>query len=187
MSEIAPESPFGIDYRFYGVGSQDVYFLKQLIQSYPEWTTVIEFGTYLGLTALWMGQILEQQHGRLITIDFHDGRHDQVVQHWLPNMVFYTENLLCSPCNFAVAQLITESHPCLVIMDNGNKPLEVQRYAPFLFPGSAFAVHDFGPTREIGEICPNDLTGLFSRIAFTPILEQEAEKMESRFRCWQRT
>ena len=175
----------------YGVGvPNDTGFLGLLLVTHPEWATVIEFGTYWGLTSLWLGTLLRESGRQLITLDYADGRAPAVKGAWLPNMEFFTQDLLVSPLNQAVSSIIQTRAPCLVIMDNGNKPVEVNRYAPFIQPGSAFCVHDWGKASKglnhDGEVCLDDIQETLTTCNYQPVLHAEAEEMRSHFRCWAR-
>jgi len=59
----------------------------------------------------------------------------------------YLEDVLESP-NERVLKLMNRGRT-LLLCDNGNKPKEVNTYARFLKRGDAFAVHDFGLSRQV--------------------------------------
>src|ERR1035437_1196591 len=90
---------FGIRADYFGVEPQDVQFLGQLITGHPEWTTVIEFGTYCGVTALFMGLLMQEHGGQFVTIDQADNRIKKVQQAWLPNMEMHCMDILETPRN----------------------------------------------------------------------------------------
>jgi hypothetical protein len=185
-----PCALFGISAENYGVEAQDIQFLGMLIEAHPKWRNIIEFGTYTGLTALFMGLMLQDRNGILMTIDQGDSRPETVRKAWLPNMMTHTMDILEKPHNPGIESMILSMSPCLVVMDNGNKIQEVNSYAPIIPVGSAFCVHDFGTTSQgpqpNGEVCLADIRETLDTYHYMPVMHEEAQSVSTLFRCWVR-
>ena len=129
---------------------------------HTEWpSVVIELGTGTGAFSLYLASYCFAHGFKFRTYDLGDKPHP----HQRPN----------ARCLEAVVRLGGEVRiadvfdpeiveeiglalrdPCLVYCDNGDKPREIQTYAPLIPVGSFIGVHDFGTEVSQGDI---DLSG----------------------------
>lgn len=120
---------------------------------------IVEFGTAMGLTSLYLGMAAKLRDGELITYDYIDVdcRDDRVKTAWLDNMHFKQADILstreecpsrssiqrdgkCTPCTSDVAKDVASAN--IFLVDNGEKIHETSVYAKFLNVGSIIIVHD---------------------------------------------
>lgn len=80
---------FGVDYSMQQFGHGDTIMLTWILDKYrsapPDFT---EFGTFGGVTALYLGMAARLRGGSLYTFDISDDRSQEVKNAWLPNMKF---------------------------------------------------------------------------------------------------
>ena len=77
MFGYAPESGTSVLMRH-----ADWMFLDMVLASKPEWTNLVETGSYYGLTSLYLGVIAKLRGGQLHTFDNIDQRKREVVEAW---------------------------------------------------------------------------------------------------------
>ena len=124
------------------VKHEDWLFLDALLASKPEWTNLIELGTYYGLTSLYLGIIAGLRGGQVHTFDNIDQRKREIVKMWPDNIHFCHEDIL-KQSNGELVRWLRKPYT-FAFLDNGNKPAEVCIYAKHLYPNSGFVAHNFG-------------------------------------------
>ena len=136
-------------------GHGDRIFLDLVFARHPELRHAVEFGTYKGETALFLGMVTRTRGGALTTFDIEDHRRPEVRRGWLDNMHFAREDLLTAP-NAAVIAALTDpaTSPKLVLIDNGDKLREAKMYARHIPVGSGFAVHDWDQEISAASLAP---------------------------------
>jgi cephalosporin hydroxylase len=101
---------------------------------------VVELGTDRGGFAAFLADLVRPWGGQVYTFD--------IEAKFLPSLLDEFRNL-----HFVQADVLAERHPAIVervvqpgvllYCDNGNKPREVELYAPLLPVGSLLGVHDY--------------------------------------------
>ena len=120
---------------------------------------IVEFGTAMGLTSLYLGLASKLRAGTFITYDYLDTdcRDKRVISAWLDNMSFKQADILstreecaqrstsqreglCVPCNRGVANDVSRAD--FLLVDNGEKIHEASVYAKYMKVDSVLIVHD---------------------------------------------
>ncbi len=159
---------------------------------------VVEFGTAMGLTSLFLGVTAKLRRGNLVTYDYIDVdcRDERVKHAWLDNMSFKQADILstrqecpqrgslqrdgqCVPCNASVAVDVFNTD--FLLIDNGEKIHEAALYAKYMKIGSILMVHDHcGPQwTEPYEYTP-------TKLGFKPQYGDYFASMGSCIRAWVR-
>lgn len=126
----------------------DFYLWENLLNAHPELRSIVELGTgeagfsrYLHLQAESRG--LEFATFDRVRMDGHD------------QPGFHQLDIFADPAK--VAGFLRS--PAVLFCDNGDKPREVQVFAPFLEPGDLLVVHDYGT-----EFFPRHIPPMLTRI-----------------------
>lgn len=111
--------------------------------------SIVDIGTGVGGMALFLAVQAFTRDMRHTTIDKNRICDDRVVR--LLHDLGTSDRLLHAFKDVdAISRIIVEQpRPLVLFCDNGDKPREVELYAPSLRPGDFLAVHDWGA--EIGE------------------------------------
>jgi len=120
----------------------DWLFLDMVLASHPEWTNLVETGSYYGLTSLYLGVIAKLRGGQLHTFDNIDQRKREVVEAW-PDCVHFCHEDILESANGELMRWLKKPYT-FAFFDNGHKVAEVVMYAKFLPVGGGFVVHDCG-------------------------------------------
>ena len=133
-----------------GESQHEVEVILQVIQDYKI-TKFVEIGVHEGgLTEFILNKTLCQYLG--IEID------QNIVSQEIKTLVSnHGDKILYTNCMGAPAyteiRSFTQNGRCLVYCDNGNKPMEIERYHTVIRPGSILLTHDFTDgTRNIREL-----------------------------------
>jgi hypothetical protein len=176
----------------------DYIILDFVFGAHQEAANILEFGTALGVTSLYLGMVARMRGGQLVTYDYLDTdcRSASVKKGWLDNMHFKQDDLLatraacktrgpeelagtCVPCSASVARDVAGADVFLV--DNGEKIREASLYAKYLRRGGVIMVHDHcGPWGEAYE-------DLLPPFGFKPVYGPFASHIGSCLRAWVRT
>ena len=139
------------------MGAADRLFLEFVLVKH-QWVHLVEFGTWTGLTSLYLGVSAALKGQSFITYDFKDYRREEVKDTWHPVMEFELVNLLGvepEEDNRPVSDVPEDWQPVLsvvervsrpntlLLVDNGNKKAETRLYCPHLQPESGFLIHDW--------------------------------------------
>lgn len=176
------------------VGYGDRMFLDFILLK--EWKHVVEFGTWTGLTSLYLGISAVLNGWTFITYDFKDYRLPEVKSIWHPVMEFELVNLLGvepEKDNRPVKNVSEEWEPVssvvkrvsrqrvLLIVDNGSKKDEVRLYCSHLQSKSGFLVHDWGE-----EVCMEDIQEIMEQNGFRLMYNEVAELLGTHFRFFEK-
>lgn len=101
---------------------------------------VVELGTDEGGFAAWLADLAAPWGGEVHTFDILDKTKPSLRTAY-PNLRLHVADVLAG-VNADVAALVSQPG-VLLYCDNGNKPLEVELYAPLLAAGSLLGVHDY--------------------------------------------
>ena len=186
------------------MSKSDYVMLDFVFAAHAEAANIVEFGTALGVTSLYLGMVARMRGGELVTYDYlnslagwaTDCRIPSVRKAWLDNMHFKQDDLLatrqacktrgpeelagtCVPCSADVARDVAGADVFLV--DNGDKIREASLYAKYLRRGAVIMVHDHcGPWGEAYE-------ALLPPFGFKPMYGPFASHIGSCLRIWVRT
>lgn len=129
---------------------------------------MLEIGTQFGATSLFFKHHAEVYGFDFLTIDIVEFPEVSRIKELLGGSFHLMDCFTAE-----TIQIVTSvDTPKLVFCDGGNKPLEMQTYAPLLKPGDFIACHDW-----MSEVGPADLTGL-------PIEEIKFEKKNMGNTSW---
>ena len=120
---------------------------------------IVEFGTAMGLTSLYLGIASKLRGGTFVTYDYleTDCRDERVKAAWLDNMLFKQSDILstrqectqrgtaqregvCVPCDEGVAHDVSQAD--FLLVDNGEKIHEASVYGKYMKLQSVIIVHD---------------------------------------------
>ena len=180
------------------MSKSDYIMLDFILAAHADAANIVEFGTALGVTSLYLGMVARMRGGQLVTYDYlnTDCRTASVKRGWLDNMHFKQDDLLatraacktrgpeelagtCVPCSADVARDVAGADVFLV--DNGEKIREASLYAKYLRRGAVIMVHDHcGPWGEAYE-------ALLPPFGFLPVYGPFASHIGSCLRAWVRT
>lgn len=139
----------------------------------------VEVGSGCGLSTLYFAQFCRMRGGYLHAFDRH--RPSAKYQALWPLLAtFHPANVLTEELPELVA-IIRRSH-AFVLLDNGNKPRELELYAKHVPQGSVLAVHDF--QSEVERQC--DWQSIVKDAGLTEYLTDECKEWHSSLRCWRR-
>lgn len=128
------------------VGYSDLIFIDYALEKFSNVKNIIEFGTYFGTTSLYLGMIAKIRNGFFYTVDVEDRRFEDIKNSWLNNMEFIQLDLL-EECHSDHLSCILNKDNSMLIIDNGNKVYEFNKYVPLVPKGTLILVHDWN--REI--------------------------------------
>ncbi len=158
----------------------DLWLWEQVFEQSPQIRGVIELGTLKGgLSQFLLMQAVARGLG-FATLDREDYLFDTPLiralnlrLHWLHCDMWTPEG------RQAIGAMLDDDawHPLLLLCDGGNKPKEVQTFAPLLRAGDIIAVHDWNT-----EFGPGDLTPVEHLLV--PYLIDLYESVESMTRWW---
>jgi len=176
------------------MGHADFIFIDFVLLRRP-WKSIVEFGTWTGLTSLYLGMAARLRQIPFTTYDYKDFRLDEIKMAWLPAMEFQEVNLLggAEPAKEGepigkealpdkiepdadVVQRISRDG-VLLLVDNGNKVVEANSYCPHLKAGSAFMIHDWGC-----EVLRSEIQEMLRDCGFVMEGEDVAEMLGSHLR-----
>jgi len=130
----------------------DLWIMRELIERIrPEF--IIETGTYLGASALYYGDLLDQVgHGQVITIDLHPPEHyleTTRVESEPPKRhrrVRYLRGSSTAPETIELVRSLVRPGSTMVVLDSDHAKrhvlAELRAYAPLVTPGSYLVVED---------------------------------------------
>lgn len=104
---------------------------------------VIEIGCYSGGLSCCLAIAMQNVGGRVWCCDIGDFSEELLEWKRVLPLEFDKMDALSSGGLHTICGLIAENSPCVVLCDDGNKPLEFNTYAPFLKQGDIIAAHDF--------------------------------------------
>ena len=92
---------FGVQFYEQSFGHGDRIFLDFILSSKPQYSSFVEFGTFKGLTSLYLGMSskLRRNAKKFRTFDIKDFRQPHIVTAWMDNMEFTIANLEQIPLN----------------------------------------------------------------------------------------
>ncbi len=115
---------------------------------------IIEIGCYSGGLSCCLAIAMENIKGFVVCIDKNEFCEDLIRWKAILPLVFKRLDVLSVEGIRIISDLISAHSPCVVLCDNGKKPVEFNTYAPFLKKGDIIAAHDyahdpFWPWQEI--------------------------------------
>ena len=175
----------------------DYIMLDFVFRGHRNLKNVVEFGTALGTTTLYLGMVSRMRGGQTTTYDYFktDCRTTEVKRGWLDNMHFKQADLLstrevcvqrenlelaghCTPCDMNIAKDVYKAE--LLLVDNGEKIREASLFAKYLPVGGVVMVHDHcGPYGEPYE-------SILPRHGFIAKYGDFSSIVESCLRVWER-
>ena len=157
----------------------DWLFLDMVLADHPEWTNLVETGTFYGLTSLYLGVIAKLRGGQLHTFDNIDQRRREIVETW-PSVVHFCHEDILEASNGELMRWLKKPFT-FAFFDNGNKAAEVCMYAKHLMVGSGFVVHDCGLEWQ-----ERDIAYPIKEYNFVPILVTEGTELGTSCRAFVR-
>jgi len=139
----------------------------------------VEVGSLTGLSSLYFAQFCRMRGG-----EFHAFDKRQPLQKYRelwPALAMFHQCDVLVEANDEVVQTIEQPHS-FVLLDNGNKPRELELYAKHLPERSVLAVHNFGS--EVDRQC--NWQAIVDAAGLTEYLTDECKEWHSSLRCWRR-
>ena len=158
----------------------DWMFLDMVLATKPEWTNLVETGTYYGLTSLYLGVIAELRGGVLHTFDISDQRRPEVIATW-PDNIHYCNADVLENTNSEVLRWAKKPYTFL-FLDDGDKMAEAHTYCKHLSVGSGCIIHDCGLEWQ-----EKDMDYLIKAYNLTPFLRDVALELGTSCRAFVRT
>ena len=185
---------FGAGHADQAFGRGDTAFLDFVLARHPQFARIVEFGTFRGLTSLYLGMATRLRRPTapppsgsspvtLATFDIEDLRLPSVKAAWLDNMQFYRADLeRAERDREAVARVAWCD---LLFVDGNDKFKEASLYAPGLRLGGGLLMHDWYRHVYGRQVGSQQVQG-FEAIGFVPMYEDVALRLHSVLRFWQR-
>ena len=179
----ASRGVFGVQFYEQSFGHGDRIFLDFILSSKPQYSSFVEFGTFKGLTSLYLGMSskLRRNAKKFRTFDIKDFRQPHIVTAWMDNMEFTIANLEQIPLNQEAVKSVLDAD--FLFVDGGNKHVEAVLYAGLMKVGSGIFIHDYqyenedfdAPTKKFLEL---------EEMGFSPYYEAAALLFNSCGRFW---
>lgn len=154
--------------------------LFELIVSKNKVNHIIEFGTYQGITSLYLGTMAKLKGASFISFDYKDFRSARAKELWNKDMEFECVNLLAKQESSLVLERVKRKRS-FTFIDNGNKELEVKKYVPLMKRGSIVQIHDWKT-----EVAPDFVLPILESNGFKPLYLDFCESIESSSRAFKR-
>lgn len=173
----------GFDFKFspqFGWG--DLMMLDFAYTGHPELVDIVEFGTYSGVTSLYLGLMSHIRKGHFTTFDISEKRHHFIQGAWLSNMEYVELNLLTVPIDPRIIPYVSKEKT-LYFFDNGDKTSECNRFLEFVAKGNknVLCTHDWDV-----EITLNSIQDTLTIHGFEPWAHKHAEMLGSHVRCFRK-
>ena len=198
----AGRSLFGMPFHLVGVGHGDRILLDAALgvakQNFPErGLNIVEFGTFRGVTSLYLGMAAHLWNGRFDTFDIKDMRTQDVKRAWLSNTMhanYLNLEKLPAPQPDGIAARTVKSADFFFV-DGGHKDLEVYMYNHYATVGTVMYVHDmdyvqyhsmfsFQTLHENNKGSLYIIYDILKTFGWRPILTQTAVEVNSCGRVW---
>ncbi|MCD6149053.1 hypothetical protein J7J18_06805 [bacterium] len=156
MSVLERLSP---DNRLFGIPIQHSFaslYILDLVFDQFDFAQVVELGTYRGALSTFLWLECQVRGHRFLSVDRADKRVTDLFP-FLRGDIFE-----CQRTKLRIFEFLGQA-PSFLYCDDGNKPREIQVYAPVLPPRSVLGVHDWGT-----EISEKDVSFL-ADLSFHPI------------------
>lgn len=156
----------------------DMMFMEYILANNEQkYTTVVELGTAIGLTSLYLGVSMKLRNGKLYTFDNIDHRSNGVKLLWQDNMTQHIADVLSSPNNDVIELMGIDN--TLAFIDNGDKKKEVNMYAPFIKNKSGLLVHDWNT-----EVFEHEISETLIKYNFKRQYEDIGNMLHSHLAFW---
>jgi len=139
----------------------------------------VEVGSLTGLSSLYLSQFCRIRGGEFHTFDKRPPLQKYQTL-WPPLATFHQCDVLTKENAEVVARI--QQPYSFVLLDNGDKPRELELYAKHLPVHSVLAVHDF--PSEVNNKC--DWQSIVNAAGLTEYLTDECQEWHSTLRCWRR-
>lgn len=146
---------------------------------------IIELGTFLGGFSLYLYHQAYSREALFYTVDIaeHADLDTENSPLWINGLfaAFLMEDVFSPVFENVLRTILADerNHPLVLFCDGGNKPKEMQIFAPMLYPGDYIVTHDWG-----NEISWPDLDSI--KDFLDPVLLKECEELHSLTRFFKR-
>jgi hypothetical protein len=174
-AETKPPPGFGYERLFAGQRAQHSFvlydYISQVLLDRPEVSAIVEIGTSLGALSIYLGLWGARRGIPVHTFDYSlfafDPQHnvDEITAKPIFDklgIVMHRADVFSDDGGREVSGLISGA-PVLIFCDGGNKPREVQTFAPMVGDGSIVCAHDWP-----GEIKPEDVASVVEAARLVP-------------------
>lgn len=156
----------------------DFLYLEDLLAAFGHWTTIVELGTCLGGTSVWLGVAAGLRGGEVHTFDIlRPGAWFN--KHAPPNVHFHELDILeCARPE--IVDLLRYEDGRLLICDAAEKHEEMDLYGCYLNPGCGLIVDDYGIRGTSRRECDRIAAGF----GLKPWRWDLAEAYTAKIRAW---
>lgn len=131
--------------------------IRAMLDAEPDVLRIVEIGTGHGGTSLFLASCIQSRGGRVLTVD-RERLMDKGYTGWCSaaearGVSFLWGDAFDEHTVDKVREFIGE-HRAMLFCDDGNKPREVNLYAPILKPGDLLYAHDYGGEIKDSDILP---------------------------------
>lgn len=163
---------------FCGQRMQHTYYtyhvLSKVLAAFPNLKSIVEIGTGNGALSIALGLWGVKLGIPVLTID-HGMRNIDAIKIFRALNVTFLRVDAFDPDTIESLKSFINREPCLFICDGGDKPRELNLWAPLLPSGSVIAAHDWG-TETFEKDVPNEL--------LTPLFPEEWMAEDTRMAWW---
>ena len=171
-------SVFGVGTGYVAFGHADRLFVEFVLARHG-FQSILEFGTWSGVTSLYLGIAAAMRSIPFWTCDIEDMRLEEVKRMWLWNMLFEKVNLLGGVTDVVVSRV--EQPDVFLLVDNGNKEYEAETYGKYMAQGSMMMIHDWET-----EVKQEPMVKIMADNGFVPLYFDVAEHFMCHCRLFQR-
>jgi len=172
----------GFDFQFSPqFGWADLMMLDFAFTGHPNLKNIVEFGTYFGVTSLYLGLMSRIRAGHFKTFDISEKRHHLVSGAWLSNMEYIEVNLLTMPIDERIITTVGQDNT-LFFFDNGDKTTECNRFLQYVQKGkNVLCTHDWDIEVSLPVIQES-----LNAFGWEPWAHKHAEMLGAHVRCFRK-
>lgn len=159
-------------------GRGDMLFLEYVLAQMKVASSIVELGTYGGVTSMFLGLAARLREIQFHTFDIKDARIKEVRRAWFNDMMYFHKTDILSSKNEQVTNIINKPNTFLFV-DNGNKEKEVNMYASSCGENTVMIIHDWGK-----EVKQENVEPELSNCGFEMYYEKLAQELNCICRCY---
>ena len=182
----------GVSYDKNAFGLGDHALFQFMLAKHPNMLQLVEFGTFTGITSLFLGMVARIRGGHFTTFDIADRRTPQTLRAWLGDDMTFALADLEDAARLDPRAVAAASDADLLFVDGGDKLVEALLYASAMKLGALLVLHDFFDqrttllanafaTEEVAPFCAS-----IEAMGFRSVYSDVAGVLHSSARVWKR-